>query len=152
MTAAKEVGASIEISGKTVALGIPGAKPPTVTGGADPKTYSSIPLARPGTADEAASAMLLCVLFHLDQVIGSCNSFVDFGWGQFGVSTRFIRDWSYARGDGRTMSGNCDFYRSCHQRELMCIHCMQCNVNIPSIRITGSVSDPRIMCSDRRLR
>jgi hypothetical protein len=32
--------------------------------------------------------------------------------GQFGISTRFIRDRSYARGDGRAMSGNCVF-RSC---------------------------------------
>lgn len=65
MTAAKEGGASIEIDGKKVALGIPGAKAPTPTGGADPKTYSSIPLARPGAAEEAASAMLLCVCFIL---------------------------------------------------------------------------------------
>ena len=64
-TAAKEDGASIEIDGNRVTLGIPGAKPPTATGGADPKTYSSISLARPGTADEAASAMLLCVCFIL---------------------------------------------------------------------------------------
>lgn len=60
LTAAKEDGASIEIDGKRVALGIPGAKAPTGTG-----VYSSIPLARPGTADEAASAMLLCVCFIL---------------------------------------------------------------------------------------
>lgn len=60
LTAAKEDGASIEIDGKRVALGIPGAKAPTPTG-----AYSSIPLARPGTADEAASAMLLCVCFIL---------------------------------------------------------------------------------------
>jgi 3-oxoacyl-[acyl-carrier protein] reductase len=59
LTAAKEVGASIEIDGKRVALGIPGAKAPTGTG----VVYSSIPLARPGTAEEAASAMLLCVCF-----------------------------------------------------------------------------------------
>jgi len=58
LTTAKEDGASIEIDGKRVTLGIPGAKPPTATGGTDPKTYSSIPLARPDTADEAASAML----------------------------------------------------------------------------------------------
>jgi len=65
LTAAKEDGGSIEIDGKRVALGIPGAKAPTTTGGADLKTFSSIPLARPGTADEAASAMLLCVCFIL---------------------------------------------------------------------------------------
>lgn len=56
---------AIEIDGKRVALGIPGAKAPTTTRGADPKTYSLIPLARPGTADEAAAAMLLCVCFTL---------------------------------------------------------------------------------------
>lgn len=65
LTAAKEDGVAIEIDGKKVALGIPGAKPPKTTGGADPKTYSLIPLARPGTADEAAAAMLLCVCFIL---------------------------------------------------------------------------------------
>ncbi len=58
LTAAKEGGASIEINGKRVALGIPGG---TATGGDQNKAFSSIPLARPGTADEAASAMLLCV-------------------------------------------------------------------------------------------
>ena len=62
LTAAKEDGASIEIDGEKVALGIPGAKAPTATGA---NVYSSIPLARPGTADEAASAMLLCVCFTL---------------------------------------------------------------------------------------
>lgn len=65
LTAAKEDGIAIEIGGKKVALGIPGAKPPTITGGADPKVYPLIPLARPGTADEAAAAMLLCVCFTL---------------------------------------------------------------------------------------
>ena len=65
LTAAKEDGMAIEIDGKKVALGIPGAKAPTTAGGADPKTYSLIPLARPGTADEAAAGMLLCVRFTL---------------------------------------------------------------------------------------
>jgi 3-oxoacyl-[acyl-carrier protein] reductase len=62
LTAAKEDGASIEIGGKKVALGIPGAKAPTTTGVPD-KAFSQIPLARPGTADEAAAGMLLCVCF-----------------------------------------------------------------------------------------
>ena len=65
LTAAKEDGLAIEIDGKKVALGIPGAKPPKMAGGVDPKTYSLIPLARPGTADEAAAGMLLCVCFTL---------------------------------------------------------------------------------------
>jgi len=63
LTAAKEDGVTIEIGGKKVALGIPGAKAPTSTGVSDPKVFSIIPLARPGTADEAAAAMLLCVCF-----------------------------------------------------------------------------------------
>ncbi|KAI0307457.1 short-chain dehydrogenase/reductase SDR [Multifurca ochricompacta] len=58
LTAAKEDGAAIEIGGKKVALGIPGAKTPTTTGAADVKAYPLIPLARPGTADEAAAAVL----------------------------------------------------------------------------------------------
>lgn len=57
LTAAKEDGAAIEIGGKKVALGIPGAKSPA-TGSADPKSYPLIPLARPGTAEEAAAAVL----------------------------------------------------------------------------------------------
>ena len=65
LTAAKEDGVAIEIDGKKVALGIPGGKPPSTAGAADPKTYSLIPLARPGTADEAAAGMLLCVCFTL---------------------------------------------------------------------------------------
>ncbi|KAH9005877.1 short-chain dehydrogenase/reductase SDR [Lactarius hatsudake] len=58
LTAAKEEGAAIEIGGKKVALGIPGAKTPATTSSADPKSFPLIPLARPGTADEAAAAML----------------------------------------------------------------------------------------------
>jgi len=58
LTAAKEEGAAIEIGGKKVALGIPGAKSPATTGSVDPKSYPLIPLARPGTADEAAAAVL----------------------------------------------------------------------------------------------
>jgi len=62
LTASKEAGETIEIDGKKVALGIPGARPPPPSSaGADPKTYPFIPLARPGTADEAAAAVLLCV-------------------------------------------------------------------------------------------
>ncbi|KAI0063237.1 NAD(P)-binding protein [Artomyces pyxidatus] len=56
LTAAKEEGATIEIDGKKVALGIPGAKPPPAAANAN--AYPLIPLARPGTADEAAAAML----------------------------------------------------------------------------------------------
>jgi len=55
LTAAKESGSAIEIDGKKIALGIPGAKPATE---ATPETYSAIPLRRGGTPDEAAAAML----------------------------------------------------------------------------------------------
>jgi hypothetical protein len=58
LTAAKEAGASIEIDGKKVALGIPQpSKAP------EPDSlFATIPLGRGGTPDEAAAAMLLCVL------------------------------------------------------------------------------------------
>ncbi|KAI0318014.1 short-chain dehydrogenase/reductase SDR [Amylostereum chailletii] len=59
LTAAKEEGATIEIDGKKVALGIPGRKPPTAEEAANnAKAYPDIPLARPGTADEAAAGIL----------------------------------------------------------------------------------------------
>jgi len=58
LTAAKEDGVTIEIDGKKVALGIPGAKAPTSTDVPDPKAFKNIPLARAGTADEAATSML----------------------------------------------------------------------------------------------
>lgn len=62
LTAAKEEGAFIEIDGKKVALGIPGRKPPSAAdASASAKAYPDIPLARPGTADEAAAGVLLCV-------------------------------------------------------------------------------------------
>jgi len=51
LTAAKEEGASIEISGKKVALGIPKA-----VGGGSPTAL--IPLGRPASPDEAASGIL----------------------------------------------------------------------------------------------
>ncbi|KAG5338533.1 3-oxoacyl-[acyl-carrier-protein] reductase [Termitomyces sp. T112] len=55
LTAAKEAGATIEIDGKKVALGVPGAKGP-----AQPKVggYPNIPLRRGGHPDEAAAAVL----------------------------------------------------------------------------------------------
>jgi 3-oxoacyl-[acyl-carrier protein] reductase len=57
LTAAKEAGASIEIDGKKVALGIPGAKPPAA--GKEANAYAAIPLRRGASPDEAAAAMLL---------------------------------------------------------------------------------------------
>lgn len=79
LTAAKEDGATIEIGGKKVALGIPGAKVATTPGVPDRKAFSTIPLARPGTADEAAASMLLCVCFTFTRPIGG-HSPMDFGW------------------------------------------------------------------------
>ncbi|KAL4254928.1 short-chain dehydrogenases/reductases (SDR) family protein [Abortiporus biennis] len=55
LTQAKEAGASIEIDGKKVALGIPGGKS-QATGGGGPAP--GIPLGRGGTPDEAAASVL----------------------------------------------------------------------------------------------
>ncbi|KAL2159448.1 hypothetical protein VTH06DRAFT_2453 [Thermothelomyces fergusii] len=55
LTANKEAGAFIEVDGQKVALGIP-AKQKAAPPGAVP--YADIPLRRPGTATEAASAVL----------------------------------------------------------------------------------------------
>lgn len=57
LTQAKEAGATIEIDGKEVALGIPGAGAGASQPG--PKAYPLIPLARGASADEAANGMLL---------------------------------------------------------------------------------------------
>ncbi|KAL7006130.1 hypothetical protein EMMF5_004250 [Cystobasidiomycetes sp. EMM_F5] len=54
LTAAKEEGASITVNGKQVALGIPSAGKSKAGVASTP----DIPLGRPGTADEAARAML----------------------------------------------------------------------------------------------
>ncbi|KAF7367712.1 3-oxoacyl-[acyl-carrier-protein] reductase FabG [Mycena sanguinolenta] len=53
LTAAKEAGVTMEIDGKKVALGVPGAKPPSPNA-----ELPHIPLRRGGTPDEAAAAML----------------------------------------------------------------------------------------------
>ncbi|KZT09054.1 short-chain dehydrogenase/reductase SDR [Laetiporus sulphureus 93-53] len=55
LTAAKEEGATIEIAGKKVALGIPKSQT-AVTGGANPSAL--IPLGRGATPDEAAAGIL----------------------------------------------------------------------------------------------
>ena len=60
LTAAKEKGETIEIDGKKVTLGIPAGKGnhagvPT----SGPAAFPSIPLAREGSPDEAAAAVLL---------------------------------------------------------------------------------------------
>ncbi|KIL61787.1 hypothetical protein M378DRAFT_187487 [Amanita muscaria Koide BX008] len=56
LTAPKEEGAVIEIDGKKVALGIPGA--PRGASAPDKDAYPHIPLRKAGTPDEAASAVL----------------------------------------------------------------------------------------------
>ena len=56
MTAAKEEGATIEIEGKKVVLGIPAAQ---ARAAESVNAYADIPLRRGGTADEAAAGMLL---------------------------------------------------------------------------------------------
>ncbi|KAF8657979.1 hypothetical protein AX16_002139 [Volvariella volvacea WC 439] len=57
LTAAKEAGATIEIEGKKVALGVPGAKGP-VEPAKEADTYPLIPLRRGGNVDEAAASVL----------------------------------------------------------------------------------------------
>ncbi|KAH8101420.1 short-chain dehydrogenase/reductase SDR [Cristinia sonorae] len=57
LTLAKEDGASIEIDGKKVALGIPGAKS-AKDASAVAQSNPLVPLGRPGTPDEAAASIL----------------------------------------------------------------------------------------------
>lgn len=57
LTASKDAGATMEIEGKKIALGIPGAK-----GLSEPMTpddYPFIPLRRGGTPEDAAGSVLL---------------------------------------------------------------------------------------------
>ncbi|KAK3318018.1 hypothetical protein B0H66DRAFT_221524 [Apodospora peruviana] len=56
LTANKEIGAFVEVDGQKVALGIPGKQKQAANAG--PTPYQDIPLRRPGTATEAASAVL----------------------------------------------------------------------------------------------
>ena len=70
MTAAKEDGATIEVDGQKVALGIPGAKQRTPQ---SVNSFVGIPLGRGGNADEAAAGMLLYVFrLHLDALANDC--------------------------------------------------------------------------------
>jgi 3-oxoacyl-[acyl-carrier protein] reductase len=59
LTSSKEAGNVIEIGGKKVALGVPGAQRPTDTTKPDAEKYPFIPLKRGGSPDEAAAAILL---------------------------------------------------------------------------------------------
>jgi 3-oxoacyl-[acyl-carrier protein] reductase len=58
LTADKEVGAFVEVGGEKVALGIPGKQKAAGQQAAGGVKYADIPLRRPGTATEAASAVL----------------------------------------------------------------------------------------------
>ncbi|TFK38732.1 hypothetical protein BDQ12DRAFT_683247 [Crucibulum laeve] len=57
LTASKEAGVTIEIDGKKVALGVPGAQRP-VTAAPTPEAYPQIPLRRGGTPEDAAGSVL----------------------------------------------------------------------------------------------
>jgi 3-oxoacyl-[acyl-carrier protein] reductase len=88
LTAAKEAGASIEIDGKTVALGIPRPSGPP-----DPSSLSAtIPLGRGGSPDEAAAAMLLCVLSTYFHARLMC-----FTTDQPFITSFFFHHWPYPR-------------------------------------------------------
>ncbi|KAJ3803203.1 hypothetical protein GGU11DRAFT_812875 [Lentinula aff. detonsa] len=69
LTAAKEDGATMEIDGKKVALGVPGAKPPS---DAASDAYPLIPLRRGGNTDEAAASMLFLASPLASYVSGHC--------------------------------------------------------------------------------
>ena len=64
LTASKDAGVTIEIEGKKVALGVPGAQRP-VTATQAPEDYPFIPLRRGGTPEDAAAPVLLYVLFSV---------------------------------------------------------------------------------------
>ncbi|KIM39054.1 hypothetical protein M413DRAFT_19875 [Hebeloma cylindrosporum] len=57
LTASKEAGVTIEIDGKKVALGVPGAQRP-VSSTQEPEAYPFIPLRRGGTPEDAAGSVL----------------------------------------------------------------------------------------------
>jgi 3-oxoacyl-[acyl-carrier protein] reductase len=64
LTASKEAGVTIEIDGKKVALGVPGAQRP-VAGAQASEDYPFIPLRRGGTPEDAAGSVLLYVSFSI---------------------------------------------------------------------------------------
>ena len=59
LSASKEAGATIDIEGKKIALGVSGAQRPVTT--TQPQDYPLIPLGRGGTPEDAASSVLLYV-------------------------------------------------------------------------------------------
>ncbi|KAJ3724867.1 hypothetical protein EV361DRAFT_799394 [Lentinula raphanica] len=72
LTAAKEDGATMEIDGKKVALGVPGAKPPSDAAAKSGEAYPLIPLRRGGSTDEAAASMLFLASPLASYVSGHC--------------------------------------------------------------------------------
>jgi 3-oxoacyl-[acyl-carrier protein] reductase len=72
LTAPKEGNEVMEIDGKKVALGIPGAPRAAQ---ATPDAYAHIPLKREGTVEEAAAGMLLCVAFNFLSWLMSADGF-----------------------------------------------------------------------------
>ena len=89
LTASKEAGASIEIDGKKVALGVPGAQRPVTTQA--PEQYSFIPLRRGGTPEDAAASVLL----YVSHVI-TCATDFQYIYPQLGFTSCFICVWAYA--------------------------------------------------------
>ena len=83
LTQAKEAGASIEIDGKKVALGIPGGRS-SVTNTAQSSGGSQappgIPLGRGATPDEAAAAMLLYVFQIGSSILAKSNTHLCIAW------------------------------------------------------------------------
>ncbi|CEQ41754.1 SPOSA6832_03507 [Sporobolomyces salmonicolor] len=68
LTQAKELGEAIEVNGQKIALGIPQPKKKDDK----PETFPHIPLSRPGSAEEAARAVLFLVSPLASYVSGHC--------------------------------------------------------------------------------
>ena len=71
---AKERGASIEVGGERVALGIPAASEAAAA------ARTLIPLARTGTPDEAAGALLLLACPYASYITGQVVEVTGGGW------------------------------------------------------------------------
>lgn len=101
LTAAKEDGATIEIDGKKVALGIPGGKS-AATGGGSGGSVPGIPLGRGGTPDDAAGSILLYVYSSACDPRKLENTYLPSVCSQFGFTACIVRLRAYSRGDGWT--------------------------------------------------
>ncbi|GAA6007578.1 hypothetical protein JCM11491_004213 [Sporobolomyces phaffii] len=69
LTQAKELGEAIEVNGKKIALGIPSGPKKADN---KPETYPHIPLGRPGTAEDAARAVLFLASPLASYISGHC--------------------------------------------------------------------------------